>query len=85
MTKLTLFKAPGKFIKNQIQKEFFGFLGGIFSVGILAYGIIFKDSRIQTSSLSATGFNEIAFSVPVYVIGIILVLLFILYIYFKRK
>lgn len=76
---------PWKFIKMQVEREFFGTIGFISSVGILSYGVLFKDSKIQTSSLSATGFREVVFSIPVYIIGTILVILFSLYLYFKRK
>ena len=74
-----------KFIKEQIFREFFGFVGFLFSTSILAWGVIFKDAKLQTSSVSATGFTEVVFSIPVYIIGIILVLVFGGYLIMRRR
>ena len=73
------------FIKKQIFKEFFGFLGFLFGSSIFVWGVIFQDAKVQTSSLTVTGFSEVVFSIPVYIVGILLTTVFLLYLYFKRK
>ena len=83
--KIHIWNHPWTFIVRQVEREFFGTLGFLFGTGILFYGIIVRDSKIQTSSLSATGFREVVFSIPVYVIGIVLVLIFVGYLIIKRK
>ena len=86
MTKIIhVWNHPLKFVVHQVEREFFGFIGFIASVGILGYGVIFKDSKIQTSTFSATGFNEVIFSIPIWIIGILLIIIFGFYLLMKRK
>jgi len=85
MTKtIHVWNHPLRFVVRQVEREFFGTLGFVFSMGILSYGVLYRDSKIQTSSLSATGFREVVFSIPVYVIGIILSVGFLGYLIRRR-
>ena len=86
MTKtIHIWTNPWKFITMQVEREFFGTLGFFFSMGILSYGVLYRNSKIQTSSLSLTGFREVIFSIPVYIIGIILSAGFLGYLILRRK
>ena len=79
-----LYKHPVKFLKNQIQKEFFGFLGFWFTIGIMLYGIKTEKSlSVATFSLTSTPTNYS--TIPLSIIGFLGALAIVIYLYKKRR
>ena len=73
---------PIKFVKNQVEREFFGTLGFIFTVGILLYGQ-FTGSRVSLSTFTIADYTVQQITIPVVLIGLIGVLIFGSYLIIK--
>lgn len=71
-----------RYLLRQVQREFFGFLGGVTTISIITYGEISRKS-IQVSSGSLLSTNIINISITT--IGIFMLIVLILYFIFKRR
>ena len=82
MKGIHIFNHPIRFIKLQLEREFFGFIGLISSIGILTYGVIYK-GEVTLSTFSTVQGNH--FTVPITILGFILIFLFGVYLVIKNR
>ena len=77
MREINIFKYPVRFIRHQISREFFGFIGFLSSTTILGYGVL--SQRKATVSLASIIDTDKVFTISITLIGIILMIIFLSY------